>query len=620
MLAFRTTQPSWGAAVTDIRQAFVLAPWIGKAVALKPPALAVEMGLAETDDYWLVKQSIYGLREAPAAWASFRDTELEAARWKAKVDGTMVELKLKQLVSDSQVWKVVRTDGENDDALGYLLVYVDDLMIMGPEGVMESFFGWLSNKWECDDLSILSEKTPIKFLGMELHLVNGGIEVSQEGFIRELLRSHNHDGSRSKTQGKFLGMELHLVNGGIEVSQEGFIRELLRSHNHDGSRSKTQGPRDVLIMSPEEEAMMLEAQPANLEGKEHIVKEAQRRVGEMLWLSSRSRPDIQYATSVMSSRITRCPEAVVTIGERLLSYLNETMFERHLRVRANWIRERIQQKEIYVRHEPGATQCADIGTKPFTKDRLAQLKELWSIRNRRPSEGVVAKRLNVGPWMKGLAILTQVCGAEGREDGIQPEVPWDLYIVIVVMSIAVIGLWEAVKYCLKGRGGREDGIQPEVPWDLYIVIVVMSIAVIGLWEAVKYCLKGRGAQVRTLRARADNASKRLTRNELKELQVLMSLDPQSLDNDQKLRLFDLKELFDETMPSNTSPAVMVSALNLETAGELKTSSMMGHQCRTSVGKREAVKDPRDTIALVTSVEHQLAKEKLSKIPGTRSRW
>eukprot|EP00439_Symbiodinium_sp_Y106_P031533 s6662_g3.t2 len=135
------------------------------------------MGLAEADDYWLVKQSIYGLREAPAAWASFRDTELEAARWKAKVDGTMVELKLKQLVSDSQVWKVVRTDGENDDALGYLLVYVDDLMIMGPEGVMESFFGWLSNKWECDDLSILSKKTPIKFLGMELHLVNGGIEV-----------------------------------------------------------------------------------------------------------------------------------------------------------------------------------------------------------------------------------------------------------------------------------------------------------------------------------------------------------------------------------------------------------------------------------------------------------
>ena len=43
---------------------------------------------------------------------------------------------------------------------------------------------------------------------------------------------------------------------------------------------------------------------------------------------------------------------------------------------------------------------------------------------------------------------------------------------------------------------------------------------------------------------------------------------------------------------------MVSALNLETAGELKTSSMMGHQCQTSVGKREAVKDPRDTIALV----------------------
>ena len=63
MLAYRTTKPSWGAGVTDIRQAFVLAPWVGEPVALKPPALAVEMGLAAEDDYWLVLQSIYGLRE-----------------------------------------------------------------------------------------------------------------------------------------------------------------------------------------------------------------------------------------------------------------------------------------------------------------------------------------------------------------------------------------------------------------------------------------------------------------------------------------------------------------------------------------------------------------------------
>ncbi|CAE7540315.1 RE1 [Symbiodinium sp. CCMP2592] len=588
MLAYKTTKPTWGAAVTDIRQAFVLAPWIGRTVALKPPALAVEMGLAEPDDYWLVEKSIYGLREAPAAWATFRDNELRAARWETEVDGEKVELKLQQLVSDDQVWKVVRSDESNQEALGYLLVYVDDLMIMGSESVMGSFFEWVSNKWECDALSVLSEENNLKFLGMELHYVNGGIEVCQEGFIRELLRAHQHNGARSKTQ----------------------------------------GAKETLIMSAEEEAMMIEGSLVNLEGKEHLVKEAQRRVGELLWLSSRSRPDIQYATAVMASRITRCPEAVITIGDRLLDYLNETMYDRlrfandndelqtlrtytdssfapssgkshgsvaifygscpltwrssrqplvalstaetelmeavegavvsystkclieelldkplhitlhvdnsaaislmttasgtwrtrHLRLRANWIKEKILLREVAVVHEPGTTQRADIGTKPFNKDRLQQLKDLWDIKNRRPVQVKSMKALNTSSLMKGLMVLSQICGAKGKRDDIVKE-----------------------------------EIQTEVPWDLYIVIIIMAIAVIGLWEACKHCLQRQRVNVKTLRAKAAESSKKLTRNDLKELQVLMSLVPQSLSDEQKLRLFDLKELFDSTMPSNTSP-------------------------------------------------------------------
>ena len=35
--------------------------------------------------------------------------------------------------------------------------------------------------------------------------------------------------------------------------------------------------------------------------------------------------------------------------------------------------------------------------------------------------------------------MCQVCGAAGVKENIQPEVPWDLYIVIAVMAIAAIG-------------------------------------------------------------------------------------------------------------------------------------------------------------------------------------
>ena len=112
MLAYKSKKRSWQMGVTDIRQAFVLAPWIGKPVALRPPSLAVDLGLAEPDDYWLVLQSIYGLRESPAAWAAYRDGQLKAARWHARLENEEVELRLEQLVSDNQVWRIVRADGK----------------------------------------------------------------------------------------------------------------------------------------------------------------------------------------------------------------------------------------------------------------------------------------------------------------------------------------------------------------------------------------------------------------------------------------------------------------------------------------------------------------------------
>ena len=552
-------------------------------MALKPPALAVDLGLAEADDYWLVLQSIYGLRESPAASACYRDTQLKAARWTSKVGGKDVELKLQQLVSDNQVWRVVRADGASDEALGYLLVYIDDLMVVGPDPILRSFFTWLSSMWECDDLSVLSEGNPIKFLGMELHEVDNGIEISQEGFIKEMLRAYQHEGKRAKTQ----------------------------------------GPKELLIMSAEEEAKMLEAQPVDLTGKEKIVKEAQRRVGELNWLSSRSRPDIQYATAVMASRITRCPEAVVTIGDRLLDYLHETIKDRlrfandkgeeqqlraytdssfapssgrshgavaifygtcplawrssrqplialstaetelmegveglimafstkclleellndslpiflhidnsaaisflttaagswrtrHLRLRGNWVRERVQRQEVNVVHEPGDTQRADIGTKPFSKDRLKQLKELWDIKERKLVLAQ-ARALDMKPWMQKLLLLCQMCGA----------------------------------YSVK------ENIQPEVPWDLYLVVVIMAIAVIGVWEFTKHCAHRGNVRLQALRVKASRSSpRRITRMELKELQLLMSTPPGDLTDEQKIRLVDLKEMFDESMPPNTSP-------------------------------------------------------------------
>ncbi|OLQ10423.1 Copia protein [Symbiodinium microadriaticum] len=302
MLAY-TKGKKWCYGTTDIRQAFVLAPWLGQAVALQPPSIAYELGIAEPGDYWLVRMSIYGLRESPALWSKYRNEQLQGARWKAEVEGKEEELRLIQLVTDDQVWKIVRVRGDQEP-LGYIMVYVDDLLVNAQSSAMSSFYEWLAARWECDNLDVLQPGHPIRFLGMEMHMVEDGIELAQEGFVRELLRAHGHDGSRAKTQ----------------------------------------GPKDTMVLSLEEEQAIILAEPADLTGKETEVKMAQRRVGELLWLAGRTRPDIQYVTALLSSRITRCPEIVNKVGERMLSYLNETI---HFRLRFEENKEPEETLRVY---------------------------------------------------------------------------------------------------------------------------------------------------------------------------------------------------------------------------------------------------------------------------------
>ncbi|OLP73772.1 hypothetical protein AK812_SmicGene46881, partial [Symbiodinium microadriaticum] len=76
----------WRIGTTDVRQAFVLAKWLGLPVALEPPTIAYQLGLASPGEVWFVEQAIYGLRESPALWSNFRDQQLALARWTVSIN------------------------------------------------------------------------------------------------------------------------------------------------------------------------------------------------------------------------------------------------------------------------------------------------------------------------------------------------------------------------------------------------------------------------------------------------------------------------------------------------------------------------------------------------------
>ena len=132
ILSYSAGRP-WVAGTTDIRQAFVLAPWKGGPVAVTPPKIAVDMGLCEPDDVWFVDQVLYGSRQSPKLWGDFRDSELKLATW--QVEG--VQYHLQQMLSDDQLWRITKHDLRKDgpvspvETLGFILVYVDDIFTVG---------------------------------------------------------------------------------------------------------------------------------------------------------------------------------------------------------------------------------------------------------------------------------------------------------------------------------------------------------------------------------------------------------------------------------------------------------------------------------------------------------
>ena len=574
----------WVVGSTDVRQAFVLAPWIGGPVAIQPPSITTKLGLTDTDDLWLIKKSIYGLREAPAVWAQFRDNELQKARWKMVFEGKTVECCLKQLSADSQVWKMTSTD--SDITYGYLLVYVDDILMIAEAAAVESFYEWVAEKWECDDLTILTHDKPLRFLGMELY-------KTVEGY---------------------------------ELAQRGFITELLRAYHHDGKRSLSQGARDQWLLTLEEDEAMMNAASLPPVSDSPALKEGQKRVGELMWLTSRTRPDIQYAVSIMASRVTRVPELVNQLGTRLLDYLNETIDYRltfkgdgwselievytdssfspssgrshgavgifYLNSPITWRSSRQQlvtlstaESELIEGIE-GALMGYSVkdfilelsGVDPRIElhiDNQAALSLLqgssgsWRTRHLRLRSAWIREKVALGE-----VIAQHEPGHTQRADlgtkplpkerlqalvsqwGIRRATPTTPKISSCITSMATTTSWLKSLVCLcnvcgtlsqsmESMASTTGSLEVGFPWDFYVFLLVVVVGSIALWEISRRSVTARMMRLREAGAAAQLAQleTRLDRRELEEFQALLNQDPGALTVEEAERLLNLRVRF-----------------------------------------------------------------------------
>ncbi|CAE7400989.1 GIP, partial [Symbiodinium necroappetens] len=269
-------QRRWSAGAADIRTAFLLAPVpTGVNHAVYPPAILQTLEITSEGEVWQVCKALYGFRESPRYWCDYRNQVLQAFEFAYQGE----TYKLRQGRLESNLWIVYRKDQPESSLEGYVLVYVDDLLFMAPQSLATTLHKALAEMWEISNLEFAS-KEPLRFLGVEIGACEGGFWLCQSSYIDELLRSHNIPSS---------------------------------------SKAKIPAPREWLNVDPDGQ----QENPSTAD-----VRLAQRYVGELLWLSQRARPDLQFTVAIAASLALHQPKRVAAIAMRTLAYLQSTRFYR----------------------------------------------------------------------------------------------------------------------------------------------------------------------------------------------------------------------------------------------------------------------------------------------------
>ena len=284
----------WQAASLDVKTAFLNADFNEGArpkeheeerlVMMQPPRIMVKMGFCAEGELWVIDRAMYGLRESPRSWSSYRDTammtfedsffmRLEVADEEQRTK----KRKVVRCVTEENLWQIVEvhdldTAHESQVLLGLVLVYVDDFLILGSKDSIRWFDKKLREKWEATALEWANPREALRFLGMDIYPNDDGtFHANQRSYIKEL--------------GKRYGME----------------------------NEKQAVPIKDVTEPEEEEGRTLEQ-----------VREAQKIAGEIQCVATKTRLDIMFAVAKVGSATAKSPVWAKEIGLGILRYLVST--------------------------------------------------------------------------------------------------------------------------------------------------------------------------------------------------------------------------------------------------------------------------------------------------------
>ena len=205
-LVHKAALESWSLGTIDVAAAFLQAPRRGEKVTLvEPPAVLRLLGLSKPGDCWRVRCALYGFMQSPADWAYFRDNSLEGLRWQGSQGPCEV-----RRTAEPRVWELLQLEEKTKKkgtTMGYMTVYVDDILVATDKKEMNGFFAALKALWRCSEEEVVKGDKGIRFCGYEIKADGKeGYYLSQEHYLKDVLRRRGVEGQESvpipKIQGR----------------------------------------------------------------------------------------------------------------------------------------------------------------------------------------------------------------------------------------------------------------------------------------------------------------------------------------------------------------------------------------------------------------------------------
>ena len=573
---------------TDVKCAFLLAPiptTVSKQYVLRPPTILVTLGICTPDEYWQVCRAVYGFKEAPKWWSQYRDQELA----KAEFETSQGPATLQRTISDENLWEISLGSGT---IIGHILVHVDDLLILGSRDTAESFHRWVRGKWGCSDLDKASPHRPLRFLGVDIFEVcddHGvrGYSLSQEGYIDELIRSHALEPSAraviplprewvkdlppeetdyeesvlreaQRISGELLwvsqrsrvdvAFSIGLMSSWAVRSPSFVVRIGLRVLSY---LANTKSYRLSLVPDNTNELSLYSDASFAPYGERSISGIVILLGGRCVYWKSR-RQTLMSLSTAECELIAACE--TVTLGQAVESLATDlyrtevtkvlhvdnlaaiTLAEgsgsqrtRHLRVRAYFLKELIDDKKLTVVHCPGEYQRADALTKALPAPRLRTLSELL---------GIGEPNLTVDP------VVNAVMSTSTVFQGVDPNEGHSMMLVLALLMMQVTP-----------AASQEEDEDPYegISLDLWIVGSLLAFLLLIIWETGKSCV-GRCCTSRTpasVRALSADDAQRFKRERRQEA-VRRALEKETTEG---LRRRNLAASSEEADEPSTPPCV-----------------------------------------------------------------